>query len=383
MNNSPNHDLRLQRLIDRVLIADDIQTASAEDLEARLDATNAEPFTNADVDRILAATREQIVEAPQSNRDSRNGIRISLASFHTDSGATGGLSAGANPVDVRTGSKLPVAPGRSFETSTQQLPSVRRRPDWAFAAVVASLACVVAALTLDVRPPPAAVVQSVDRPQPTPIVAEPLAREPAKPAPAWTRLTARERSPAPPTERISVGSTLATAARERRRVMLPDGSVLFVNERSRVVVESARRLRLLAGEVFVEVVPTELLTANTREPFTVTTPDRRVTALGTKFAVSTRDAATGVVVAQGKVQVSGVEQPVEAGQRWISPPLAKGEPEGVGPTLSSSPPLTKGGRGGPEPRSTPLARSPPPAPPFQGGRSSSSTARVRIARLDA
>lgn len=113
MNETPNHDLRLQRLIERVLIADDIQTASDEDLEARLDATDAEPFTNADVDRILAATRERIAKADQSRCDQRNGTPIT----HHSSSA--------------------------------------RRPDWAFAAVVASLACVVAALILDVRPRPA------------------------------------------------------------------------------------------------------------------------------------------------------------------------------------------------------------------------------------
>lgn len=153
-------------------------------------------------------------------------------------------------------------------------------------------------------------------------------------------------------ERISVGSTLATSARERRRVTLQDGSVLYVNERSRVVVESPRRLRLFGCEVFVEVVPAELLASSVCEPFTVATPDRRVTALGTKFAVSIRDAATGVVVAQGKVQVSGVEQQIEAGQQWSSPSLSKGE------------------QGGATSIDARLGHNPPPRPPFVRGETS-------------
>jgi len=43
--------------------------------------------------------------------------------------------------------------------------------------------------------------------------------------------------------------------REVPERLLPDGSVLYVNERTRVHFEASRRLALSAGEVFVEVAP--------------------------------------------------------------------------------------------------------------------------------
>ena len=113
--------------------------------------------------------------------------------------------------------------------------------------------------------------------------------------------------------RVKVGDTLTTGPREKRRVTLPDGSVLSINERSRVSVVRDRRVKLLAGEVFVEVVPSE-----SSERFVVETPQRTVTALGTKFVVKAQERATNVVVTQGTVRVSGVENAITAGQELIA-----------------------------------------------------------------
>ncbi|MEK6260894.1 MAG: VIT domain-containing protein [Planctomycetota bacterium] len=114
-------------------------------------------------------------------------------------------------------------------------------------------------------------------------------------------------------QRVKPGETLTTGLREKRRVTLPDGSVLSINEQSRVTIVSERRVKLLAGEVFVEVVPCE-----SSERFVVETPHRTVTALGTKFVVKAQDRATNVVVTQGKVRVSGVDEAVSAGQELIA-----------------------------------------------------------------
>ena len=114
--------------------------------------------------------------------------------------------------------------------------------------------------------------------------------------------------------RISVGEVIRTKARERRRVNLPDGSVLYVNESATVTVATARRVEVERGEVFVEVVP-QFDRENQRELFEVVTPTRTVTALGTKFGVDASGVDTEVLVTQGKVQVSGVKSIVEAGKQ--------------------------------------------------------------------
>ncbi len=114
-------------------------------------------------------------------------------------------------------------------------------------------------------------------------------------------------------QRVKLGETVSTGPREKRRVTLPDGSVLSINEQSQVSVIGERRVKLLAGEVFVEVVPTK-----SAERFVVETSQRTVTALGTKFVVKAQGRATSVVVTQGKVQVSGVDEVIPAGQELIA-----------------------------------------------------------------
>ena len=112
--------------------------------------------------------------------------------------------------------------------------------------------------------------------------------------------------------RVAVGQQIETAARERRRVTLPDGSVLYVNERTRVTVATPRRLEVEQGEVFVEVVP-QFDEQQQKERFQVKTPTRTITALGTRFGVDTASEAS-VMVTQGRVEVSGVEGVLESGQ---------------------------------------------------------------------
>jgi ferric-dicitrate binding protein FerR (iron transport regulator) len=113
---------------------------------------------------------------------------------------------------------------------------------------------------------------------------------------------------------LKVGESVRTEAGQRKRLTLADGSILYVNEKTTVKLTGDRRLTLDKGEVFVEVAPTGL-TASKSPTFLVETPNRAVSALGTKFAVKAADNGTGVVVTQGKVKVTGLTPLVLAGQQ--------------------------------------------------------------------
>jgi ferric-dicitrate binding protein FerR (iron transport regulator) len=126
-------------------------------------------------------------------------------------------------------------------------------------------------------------------------------------------LTPRPRPEAPPARALAVGDTLTTRPGERRRVTLADGSVLYLNERTRVTQTAARRLSLDTGEIYLEVAPRPQ--GATGASFVIATPQRKVSALGTRFAVRAAAKGTGVVVTQGKVQVAGLGQLVRAGQQ--------------------------------------------------------------------
>lgn len=124
------------------------------------------------------------------------------------------------------------------------------------------------------------------------------------------------------TQQVATGETITTGPREKRRFSLPDGSILSMNETTTVTVTGSRRIKLESGEVFVEVIPADLLettgAASDRGRFVVETPGRQVTALGTKFVVKANEQSTNVIVTQGKVQVSGVGPIIAAGQELIA-----------------------------------------------------------------
>ena len=130
-------------------------------------------------------------------------------------------------------------------------------------------------------------------------------------------LTARPRpeasgeAPKPAT----IGETLKTAAGQRRRATLGDGSVLYLNENTEVKVETQRRVALLSGELYVEVAPRDSEAKDGDPTFAVKTLEREFTALGTKFIVRATSSAAQLIVTQGKVRVSGFEDSVLAGQQ--------------------------------------------------------------------
>src|SRR5262249_30209724 len=94
---------------------------------------------------------------------------------------------------------------------------------------------------------------------------------PALPTPAHPGrpLTTRPRPDTPSVKPAAVGEEVRTGATQRRRLLLADGSVVYVNAGSEVKVAGERRLRVSGGAVFVDVAPR----AKGAAAFTVVTPD--------------------------------------------------------------------------------------------------------------
>jgi len=138
---------------------------------------------------------------------------------------------------------------------------------------------------------------------------------------AGTGLTPRARPAEKPARPVAVGTTVTTKAGERRRVTLDDGSILYLNQNSEATLTASRRLLLSKGEMYLEVSPRPPsdksdagLSFRAHSTFVVTTPTREVFALGTHFAVKADLAGTGVLVTQGAVKVSGIDNIISAGQ---------------------------------------------------------------------
>ncbi|MFJ4050892.1 FecR family protein [Pseudomonas hunanensis] len=97
-----------------------------------------------------------------------------------------------------------------------------------------------------------------------------------------------------------LGSDYATAAGERREVLLNDGSRLWLDSASVVDVDlqgPARTVWLRQGRVFADVV-------HDGRPFVVHVDQAKVEVLGTRFSVSRAEAGDEVVLLSGRVQVS-------------------------------------------------------------------------------
>ena len=199
----------------------------------------------------------------------------------------------------------------------------------AIAALVASMLALVSVIVLTPEAPSRSQISQLDQQSKTAALV--LQRDlktgfSGRMAPRYW-MTAKPLPDAVPTAKVAVGDEIATGDQERRRVTLPDGSVLYVNSGSQVKIATERRVEVTKGKVFVEVVPAfgnvphhslaGSLAAEHRGtlPFEVVTPNRTVTALGTKFSVSVDDSETDVMVTQGKVRVSGVDAVVSAGQQ--------------------------------------------------------------------
>lgn len=247
---------------------------SNDEIEAALDTVDCEPLSDAAVDRIL----RQVKAARAAT--SVNGINVLVSTRHDN----------AHQRTRRTGQ------------------GVTKKPQSFIVVVCLSLLLLTG---LIYRRSPVSRTDVASRTQ------NPLSKQLIGASPAVAEMKA---SKVP--SRVKPGETITTGPREKRRFSLPDGSVLSMNEKTTVTVIGSRRIKLLAGEVFAEVIPTSMAgdfrAGDVKGRFVVETERRQVTALGTKFLVKADDVTTNVVVTQGKVQVSGVAPVIAAGQELIA-----------------------------------------------------------------
>ena len=249
-------------------------------LEAELSEIDAAPMEEVEVDRIMTQVHRSIHEAAKTRQ---------------------GMDDMQNRTSPRTSSSI-------AQSHTTDL--ARRRPQSGSAAIIAIMATSLCLLTayglFQVTNETAPEGSSLTSGAPLTYMLDPLKR-----STHHFRYVAQPRPQAAPPERLVVGQTIRTTARERRRALLPDGSILYLNEQSTLALTANRTVALHRGQLFVEVTPANI---SDQGPFVVETPDRSVTALGTKFAVSTGEKDTEVLVTQGKVRVSGASDIVTGGQ---------------------------------------------------------------------
>src|SRR2546423_1877666 len=83
------------------------------------------------------------------------------------------------------------------------------------------------------------------------------------------RLTSRPLPPAPVDKAQAVGSKVSTKAGQRLRALLPNRTVVYLQERSSLTVKAAGRVELTSGEAFFETATGKLAPA-----LVVATPKR-------------------------------------------------------------------------------------------------------------
>ena len=127
---------------------------------------------------------------------------------------------------------------------------------------------------------------------------------------------------------------IATDIGERRQVVLDDGTRVFLNTNTRLVVnytDDARRVELRRGEALFNVAK------RSQWPFIVVAGDRQVRALGTSFVVRRDDERLAVMLVEGKVEVSPV---VDAKRSGAEPALAQQPAQSTGSAAPSVDPAT-------------------------------------------
>lgn len=102
-----------------------------------------------------------------------------------------------------------------------------------------------------------------------------------------------------------VSAEYQTAIGEQETVALPDGSEIILNTDSAIEIaysRGARTIRLDRGEAYFDVASAK------RRPFSVETDKGAVTAVGTAFSVKLKANKLDVVVEEGRVTVSALQQ---------------------------------------------------------------------------
>lgn len=133
---------------------------------------------------------------------------------------------------------------------------------------------------------------------------------------------------------------IATSVGEQRMLTLPDGSRVFLNTDSRVVIEydrHERRVVLKSGEAYFEVTRKDA-----SRPFIVAAGDRNIRALATSFIVRRDERQLAVTLIEGKVAVSpATEQNLAANDTSYLTPGQRLTFTGYQPPRLDQPPLDK------------------------------------------
>lgn len=122
---------------------------------------------------------------------------------------------------------------------------------------------------------------------------------------------------------------ISTRVGERRQVVLEDGTRVYLNTDTRLVVkfsDEARHVELRRGEALFNVAK------RSDWPFIVVAGDREVRALGTSFVVRKEDQRLAVMLVEGKVLVSPV---VESKRSAAEPALAQQPAQSTGSAAPS------------------------------------------------
>jgi transmembrane sensor len=118
-------------------------------------------------------------------------------------------------------------------------------------------------------------------------------------------------------------SGVATEVGERRILTLEDGTQVYLNTATRLVVNygtERRHVRLESGEALFEVAK------RPDRPFVVSAGERDITALGTAFLVRRDEERVSVTLVEGKVAVSGASDSatvLSPGERLTYPRFAQ------------------------------------------------------------
>ena len=105
---------------------------------------------------------------------------------------------------------------------------------------------------------------------------------------------------------LQTGQTVTTATGERRRVTLPNGSPVYLNENTAFTFTGNNVAALQTGTAYIELAQNiDQPGANT---FVVTTPDRYVLADGTKFAVQVEPEGTRLLAVTGDLTVGELNE---------------------------------------------------------------------------
>ena len=331
-NNQSHHSPEDERLHEWLADALGPHELSDEEVERMLDEASGTSFAEDTVSRILAGSQRENVK--DSGRTMPSSDSDTLAEpFHPADRLTQSIAVTETLLDVRvdgvsTASKAHTVDQVPSEHSTQsdkeprpvnshaparlsivrQTRNTQRNPKAILAAVSICLVAAASYMLKERTEPPqrgdeidARIVETAPR---RPVLAVPIAAV-ERFAEAAEGLIVKDQ--------LLAGETFRTGPTELALITLDDGSVLDVNNNTEIRVHASRHIEVLEGEIYNDVAQVKDANGDA-EPFVVESNGRSIKAIGTRFGVRAEDANTDVLVTQGKVAVSGINDILTNGQ---------------------------------------------------------------------